>query len=69
MINGQGAYPGKHKVAEFHVRMNGDDMDLSSLEGSVRTASVKLGAENRLSVQLRGDPDSYVYVAVIYTQK
>jgi hypothetical protein len=53
-----------NKVDSFRVVLNGKEVRLEA-----QKAAVYLNADNEISVQLTGSPESYVYIVVSYTGK
>ena len=58
----------KHRAQGIRLILNGEEINLRS-DGLVETASVKLGGENKVTVQLTGTGDAYIYVVIFYTGK
>jgi hypothetical protein len=63
VINGRG---GKHKVEAFRVVLNGKEVNLPSGD-SLQIASVRLGNDNEVNVQLSGSTDAYIFIVVRYS--
>jgi len=59
VINGRG----EHKAENVHIVLNGEEISLPS-DDSLPPASVRLRSENKLSVQLTGTTDAYIYVVI-----
>lgn len=58
----------KQRVEAFHIVLNGEEVNLRS-SGAEQFAEVRLGNENKVTVQLTGTADAYLYVAIHYTGK
>src|SRR5271169_1030187 len=65
VINGSGE---KHKVATFRALLNGEEVNPRSDE-SAQIAPDKLANENKVTAQLTGADDAFIYVVISYSGK
>jgi hypothetical protein len=60
----------KHRVEAFHIALNGQQVNLrSSVANAIQIADVTLGTENKLTVQLTGTADAFLWVGIHYGAK
>jgi hypothetical protein len=65
VVNGSGK---KYKAEVVHVFLNGEEVNLPS-NACVQIAPTSLSRENKVTVQLTGTRDAFVYVVISYTGK
>jgi len=62
-----GRRDGKGKVSAFHVVLNGEEVPVPQ-SGPLEMARVALKSNNDIRIQLRGTPDAYIHVAILYAK-